>query len=426
MKQCKKIMLVLMITMLLIASNFSLLGGSAVKAATFPINKADLYSKGEVVLFEYDNIGIGVEVTVYKKDGVEYPVYCLNKGRQGITASHEYSVDINQMLANQKVWRAVINGYPFKTPAELGCATMQEAYAATKMAVYDAMYNYDLDKFTIHRDEDSNRRVVAAIKKIITAARNSTETKIAATLKIEEVNQNWEVDAIDKNYASKTYNVTASATNENYQISITGGENCRWKVTDSNNVEKTQFSAKEQFKVLLPIADLEEAGEFIIHATSSLKTMPVFYGESPNPDWQNFAVTAGAYEIAEITLKQTFEENKTKIEIQKQDGDTKSPLAGASFHLLDENKQVLYTELTTNEAGIIEIPYLLPGNYYLEEIQAPNGYYGYDELIPIQIGLQEKVVIKVENFEEPEEKEVPKPPTEQHVSVGKKLPKTGF
>ena len=427
MKVSKKILFLLMTTILTMVSMVPILGQNKVQAATLPITKADLYSKGEVVLFDYDNIGIGVEVIVYQKDGVEYPAYCVNKGRPGVTKDHEYSVSINQMLANQKIWRAVVNGYPFKTPEELGCNTMEEAYAATKMAVYDAMYNYDLEKFTIHRDLDSNRRVVAAIKKIITAARNSTETKIAATLKIEEITENWPVDTIDSNYISKTYSVKASAANKTYQISLTGENTNRFKITDSNNNEKTEFVTTENFKILLPIADLEKAGEFEITAYSKLETKPVLYGETPNPEWQNFAVTAGTYEETDVTLKQTYQENKTKIEIQKQDGDTKKPLSNAVFHLLDENKQVLYTELTTNEQGIINLDYLLPGTYYLEEVQSPNGYYGYEDLIPIEIGFQEKVVVKVDNYQEEEEKPEDKPQDEYHFSVGeKKLPRTGF
>ncbi len=427
MKVSKKILFLLMTIILIMVSMVPILGQNQVQAATLPITKADLYSKGEVVLFEYDNIGIGVEVIVYKKDGVEYPAYCVNKGRPGVTEEHGYSVSINQMLANQKIWRAVVNGYPFKTPEELGCKTMEEAYAATKMAVYDAMYHYDLKKFTIHRDLDSNRRVVAAIKKIITAARNSTETKIAAILQIKEVTQNWQVDNIDPNYISKTYSVKASAANKTYQISLTGENSNRFKVTDMQNKEKTEFATTEKFKVLLPIADLEQKGEFEITAYSKLETKPVLYGETPNPEWQNFAVTAGTYEETDVTLKQTYQENKTKIEIQKQDGDTKKPLSNAVFHLLDANKQVLYTELTTNKEGVINLDYLLPGTYYLEEVQSPDGYYGYEELIPIEVGFQEKVVVKVDNYKEEEEKPEDKPQDEYHFSVGeKKLPRTGF
>ena len=425
MQKTRKIIFLLMMILTIFINLFNI-GKTSVEAASLPITKADLYSKGEVVLFKYDKIGIGVEVIVYQKDGVEYPAYCINKGRPGVTEEHQYSVDINQLLSNQKIWKAIVNGYPFKTPEELGCENMKEAYAATKMAVYDAMYNYDLDKFTVHNNTEASTRVVAAIKKIITDARNSTDTKIAATLKIKTDDTKWQVDEIDPNYASKTYYVEASAANESYEISLSGENSKRWKITDQNNQEKTKFATSEKFKILLPIADLEEEGEFQIYASSNLKTMPILYGETPNPEWQNFAVVAGSYEMADTTLKQKYQENKTKIEIIKQDGDTQKPLANAVFRLLDKNKQILYSDLATDENGMVDIDYLIPGTYYLEEIQAPNGYYGYDELIEIEIGLQEKVIITVENYEELEEKPSDEPPTEYEISAGKKLPQTGM
>lgn len=429
MKLFNKTIIMLIISILF--SNMLLYIGSAsiVRASVAPVEKANLYSKGEVVLFNYDHIGIGVEVTVYKKDGKEYPVYCLNKGRQGITKDFEYSVTLSHMLADQKVWRAITNGYPFKTPKQLGCETMEEAYAATKMAVYDTMYNYDLSKFTIHNDLDSNRRVVKAIKQIITDARKSTKTKTRAALEIIDESKKWQVDEKDKNYVSKTYSVKASAINEKYKISLSNikEKDKNIKVTDVNNKEKTDFSSKEKFKVLIQISDLEKSGDFTINAESSLKTLPIFYGESPNQNWQNFAVSVGEYEFTNATLKQSYQENKTKIEIQKQDGDTKTALANGVFNLLDENKQILYSELSSNELGIIELDYLLPGKYYLEEVVPPEGYYGYEDLIPIEVKLNEKITIKVDNYKEQEEKPSEEPPQENHVSVGeKKLPKTGF
>ena len=155
--------------------------------------------------------------------------------------------------------------------------------------------------------------------------------------------------------------------------------------------------------------------------------MPIFYGESPNQDWQNYAVTVGEYEMADTSIKQTYQENKTQIEIQKQDGDTKIPLKNGIFNLLDENKQILYSELTTNDQGVIEVKHLLPGIYYLEEIKAPDGYYGYEDLIQIEVKLNQKTVVKVDNYKEQEEKPSEAPQEETEISVGeKKLPKTGF
>lgn len=420
----KKLIPILMITMVFITNFTGIFGANVVKAAT---TTAEPYSKGEVVLFDYNGVGIGVEIQVHKKDGVEYPVYCLNKGKKGVEQGFEYSVDISQMLSNQKIWRAIVNGYPFKTPAELGCNSMEEAYAATKMAVYDAMYNYDLSKFTAHKNIDSHKRTVNAIKQIITNARNSKESKIAATLSIKPEQSLWTVDETDSQYVSKTYSVQASAVNKKYTILLTSECDARFKITDITNVEKTDFSTEEKFKVLIPIVDLEKAGEFTLTAKSDLKTMPILYGESPNADWQSYAVTIGEYEMADTTLKQTYQENKTQIEIRKQDGDTKTPLKNAKFNLLDANKQILYSELSTNEQGIIEIDYLVPGNYFLEEIKAPNGYYGYEGLIQVQVKLNEKAIVKVDNYKEQEEKPSDTPQEKTETSVGeKKLPKTGF
>ena len=423
----KKIMSILTITMVFITNIMGLFGTNIVKAVNVPINSATPYSKGEVVLFDYNNIGIGVEIQMYNKDGIEYPVYCIDKGKQGVEQDFQYTVDINALLSNQMIWRAIVNGYPFKTPQELGCETMEEAYAATKMAVYDAMYNYDLTKFTPHKNLDSHKRTVNAIKTIITNAKSSKETKIAATLKINAEQQNWQIDNINSNYVSKTYNVQASAVNKSYTISLNNPNDVRIKITNSSNIEKTEFDTNEKFKVLIPIADLEKAGEFTLTAKSDLKTMPIFYGKSPNSNWQSYAVTVGEYELADATLKQVYQENKTQIEILKQDGDTKEPLGNAEFNLLDENKQIIHSQLVTNEQGIIKIDYLLPGNYYLEEVKAPKGYYGYEELIQVQVKLNQKAVIKVDNYQEPEEKpaEEVQEKTETLVSV-KKLPKTGF
>ena len=422
-----KILKMLIIALVCITNISGIFSKNTVKAVTTPIKSAEPYSKGEVVLFRYNGLGIGVEIQVYKKDGIEYPVYCLDKGKRGVETDFTYTVEVSEMLSNQKIWRAITNGYPFKTPQELGCNNMEEAYAATKMAVYDAMYNYDLSKFTTYSDLDSNRRTINAIKQIITSARNSEETKITASLNVKQEEDKWKIDTLEEQYVSKIYTVKSPVENKKYTIDLTNNTDARIKITNVLNQEKLEFEADEKFKVLIPISDLESDGEFSITVNSELKTMPIFYGKSPNKEWQNYAVTVGEYELTETTLKQSYQENKTQIEVQKQDGNTKLPLKNAKFNLLDENKQILYSELTTNEQGIIELQHLLPGNYYLEETEAPVGYYGYEGLIKVEVKLNEKTIVKVDNYEEQEEKPSEDPQEEKEISVGeKKLPKTGF
>ncbi|MBC2330634.1 SpaA isopeptide-forming pilin-related protein [Listeria swaminathanii] len=62
------------------------------------------------------------------------------------------------------------------------------------------------------------------------------------------------------------------------------------------------------------------------------------------------------------------------VKIIKQDSENAARLAGAEFSLLTENGETLQTNLTTNEAGELEIYNLTPGNYRIQETKAPDGY----------------------------------------------------
>ena len=267
------------------------------------------------------------------------------------------------------------------------------------------------------------------MRQIREKARNSNESKKIATIKIIAETENWQIDNLDKNCISKTYRVDASAANEEYTISI--ANNNIAKVVDESNVEKTTFKSKEKFKIMLPIKQLEEAGEIIINAKSNVKTYPILYGKSTVENKQNYVLTVGEFETSTTTLKERYMENTTKIKVIKKDGDTKNSLSGSKFKLLDENEKIIYTELITDEKGIIEIKNLVPGKYHLKEVQAPSGYLPYEKEIDISLKLNETVEITVENFKEPEDEEKEVPEETSKLEVGerneiKKLPRTGF
>ena len=133
--------------------------------ANFSINEADLYSKGVYSNYlHFGNTGIIFNYVVYSKDGVEYPAYCLNKDVDGVTKESAYSVSTNELLTNVKVWRAIINGYPYKTPEALGCQTPEEAYIATKQAVYCMLYDRDVNEYKAN--DEREQRVLNALTQI--------------------------------------------------------------------------------------------------------------------------------------------------------------------------------------------------------------------------------------------------------------------
>ena len=156
-------------------------------------------------------------------------------------------------------------------------------------------------------------------------------------------------------------------------------------------------------------------------------------------------MTGELYEDGSGVKTVNYTRNETKIKILKQD-ENGNPLEGVKFKLLNENKEVLHTELTTNEKGEVIIENLAPGIYYLEETSTINGYTIYEEQIEVKVTYNEELTIKVTNTkeiiteEEPElaenEKEVineTKAPTtedteiiETNKEVIVKLPKTGM
>ena len=396
-------------------------------AATYIIDEADLFSKGELVCFKYQGALVGVEYVVYEKDGVEYPAYCLNRNLPGVTTSGGgYTVSVDKVVNNNQIWRAVTNGYPFKTPTQLGVVGAKEAFAATKMAVYDAMYHYDWDDFEGINEQGD--RVVAAAEKLSQIARNSTETKPVSIVNVKTNDEKWKMDEINPEYASKTFYVTTNVNSNKYSVQLNNIEIENVKVTDEKNIEKQEFKAGEKFKILIPISEMDKAGEFEIEVTADMRTMPVLYGDSGDSSKQSYALVAGFYEFENATLKAKYLANTTKIEIVKKDAETAETLNKAKFNILNANKEVVYSDVTTNENGIATVENILPGKYYIEEIKSPDGYTIYDELIELDVELNQKYVVNINNYKEPEDEEKQVEDQDKTV-VGTKeinLPRTGF
>lgn len=420
----KKILLILiiLITIIMGLSIYS----KDVKAATYLIEEADLYSKEELVCFRYQGTKIGVEFVVYEKDGIEYPAYCLNKNLPGVTTEEGYKVQVDKLVNNNKIWRAVVNGYPFKTPAQLGCNSNAEAFAATKMAVYDAMYNYDWDDFEGMNAQGN--RIITAAEKISKLARSSSETKPIAIVDINETSEGWKIDNIDSKYISREFEVACNLQYDKYSLKVNNSGIGNIKIVDGNNEEKNELKNGENFKVLIPISELDKSGEIEIEVVADVKTRPILYGESGDSSKQSYALAAGDYEFENAKIRIKYTANETKIEIVKRDAETKELLQGAKFNILDENKNIIYSDVTTNKEGVAIIDRVVPGRYYIQEIKAPEGYAIYGDLVEINIELNQKYTVNINNYEKPEDKEKEVENNDKEISkTGEKyLPRTGF
>lgn len=187
-----------------------------------------------------------------------------------------YTVDIDQLLDNNAVYRVVINGYPYKTPAQLGVVDKYDAYIATKQAIYSILYNYDVSSHYRGVDERGNN-IKAAIEKMVKIARTGTQTQTMPLVKFEKVG-NLVEDSINNTYYSQTYNVTSDVSIKQYTITGTSGFPKNTIIVDEKNNKKTTFSSGEKFKILIPKDGIKETNiAGVITAEAECKSFPVFY-----------------------------------------------------------------------------------------------------------------------------------------------------
>ena len=277
---------------------------------------------------------------------------------------------------------------------------------------------------------EKQKTIFTKMHQIINNAQNSNETKISSTIQINKNKSEWKQDDIDKNYVSKTYTVSPGATIENYKVTITK-ENSQdlggIKLTDENNQEKQEFKPNEAFKIMVPIKNMTEKGEISIKVEAKILTKPVLYGTAPDSTKQDYAVTTAIFEDGIGKCKEEYFKNETKIIVIKEDEETEEKLEGVEFQLLNENKNVLYTGLKTNEEGKIIIENIVPGNYYLKESNTIDGYEIYQDLIRLEVDLNEQRTIIVNNKkEEKPEIEIPEKEIIVTNKIVKKLPVTGM
>lgn len=389
------------------------------------INTANIYAVRDCGnLLTYRGTPVKVTYVEYINEGNHYPAYCMDKTKVG-AETNSYNVSIEGAVNDVGLWRRIINGYPYKSIQELGVANAQEAFTATKQAIYCYIHgNNPSDYGAIG---EAGQRTLNAMHTIINNAQNSKESKISSTIKINKNSDSWKQDENEKNYVSKVYSVSAGTNIQNYKIILSRKNNQDIggiKLTAIDNKTKTEFNPNEKFKILVPIKEMKEKGNFELKVEAKISTKPVLYGIAPNSSYQDYALTGATYEDGTGNIQDEYFKNETKIIILKQDEDTNEKLEGVEFELLDENKNVVYNGLKTDKDGKINIENIVPGRYYIKETNTKDGYLRFEDLIKIDINLNEQMTVTVNNKKE----EKPKIETSKNTTeVSKKiLPVTGM
>lgn len=376
------------------------------------------------VLLQYGNIKIGTTLAKVNINDKEYPVYCLDVSKPGVAIGKlpEYNVTLKDTIENQEVYRAIINGYPYKTIEELGVKTEEEAFTATKQAVYSMLYNRNVDEYSAINTE-AGHRTYNAYRNIVLAARGSN--KVYENAKFElKADKEWKKDEENK-YLYKNVEVNANLKS-NFDIKLEGDKNNIFKLEKEQIVGKETDNKKEKYILKIDLKDINKfniLGKEIfknlkLTATAEVETNPVYLGKEETGRRQDYAISGVRFKgKEERSLNIDIPKNETKIKIVKISKEEDKKLENVKFELFDKENKSLGIK-TTNKNGEIIYENLIPGKYYLKEIEAKEGYNKLNDLVEIEVKYGEEKEVKVNN-------EKIKIIVNNKKEV-KKLPKTGY
>ncbi|MBF2588600.1 collagen binding domain-containing protein [Listeria marthii] len=97
---------------------------------------------------------------------------------------------------------------------------------------------------------------------------------------------------------------------------------------------------------------------------------------------------------APIQVTKTNTMSTGSVVLTKTDGETKAPLANATFKLVDKDNNAT-ENLTTDASGKLEITNLVPGDYQLIETKAPAGYELDTVPVDVKITFDQKEALQV-------------------------------
>ncbi len=349
------------------------------------------------------------------KDGSKKIAYCMDQDLDGVGwlpgEDENYDTEVKYELKDEKIWRVLKNGYPNVSPEQLGVETEDDAYLATKQAVYWVIKYRNVEggnaynvytHFRAGETEINNQNlddIQRRGKKVIDAIYNLVNI---AFWNEQEVQQDPEIVDIgqyeeDENpeYCIKRYQVTDTGIDA--EVRITGIE---WKsqnvlIIDENENPKTEFKPGDIIKVMIPKKEILENSKLKIYYTKTMEDFPVYYTASKIEGRQNYVILLDKTRESTGTINFDVGGDKSELQIVKIDAETSKPLEGVTFSITYEDGKVF--TCTTDENGIANCKGLYQGKVVIKETATKEGYILDEQETELELGYKEFCILSFSN-----------------------------
>ena len=203
-------------------------------------------------------------------------------------------------------------------------------------------------------------------------------------------------DSIKEDYYSKTYKITESNMVSKVKINSIKNAPEGTYISDEKGNPKTEFKDKENFKIMIPKANIDKDYNVKIEYTTSYESYPVYCANSIIENKQNYVILLNKTEHEDRTLRIDLESKKSKIKLKKIDAETKQPLQGVKFDIsyADGTKIGSYE---TNENGEINLENLLKGTIKIVETKTDDMHILESNPIEVDLDYDDEKEIVLEN-----------------------------
>ena len=358
----------------------------------------------------------------------EIPAYCVNPDLYGVPAlvpegtSIEYTC--SSIVSDPKVCGIVGCGYPHMSLEALGLQSKEEAYYATKTALWCYLLSgkgWSINGLTVNpnADQAAAQRVLEATKNIYWYGMQWDEVlspKLTATPDAEEA---YKVEINGEQYYQQIFTVTSEtwSVEEAAYVSLANPLSAPTgtKLVDLNNQEITQVALSTegapdgasmwgQFKVIYPVSFINQNSSFQINLNCTAVQYAIYYAEcavaSEYGDIQDYMLDTDPRIPVEVSVlsKVTPDDpppppsdtppvetppvetppvetppppSGGDLRIVKREEGTRTPLAGAVFEVIGPKGDKIGS-FTTDSKGVIELPVSEDGNYTVTELTPPK------------------------------------------------------
>lgn len=323
----------------------------------------------------------------YDADGNKNPAFCVdpNKAGPGEYFAGKYDLNVAGAETNEKVAAIINNSIPYKTYQELGVNSEEEAYAATKAAIWCVI---GVSQYTDRGkwNAPDKPQVTALFNKLVDLALNNPEPVKAAvygTIKVDEEPVEEENYFVQRFQVQETSNSGKKITK--YKVELTGDYPVGTIITGEDGIEKTQFKGDETFAIRIPKTSVPVGGsvEANVKISANLYSNVILIGKPLNgldgkvQDMEigmpNQPITINAKMVIGVPdIPGNPGDGKLKV-IKLDATDNATPLAGVTFDCYNAQGHLIDTG-TTDESGIWEPNITESGTYTVVERSTNNRY----------------------------------------------------